>query len=521
MAEAGAQQALNFLQGGSFVPPTGWLPSASFSVSKMPIMFTSTSKPLIFATSGISTKYSDTYAAIDTNQGTALDSAFQSYFAAATTQTPYASMVPGCAGSSCPHFDVAAQLLTAVQGSNGAWLTRWKVVSEASVNSMGGKAYVQVVEVVDNVNGVSSSGTTTSSPTYAAGVFATSTGCGAISMSGGQYTNSYNSATQLGVTSPAFANTGGDVSTFGNISITNGAYIIGNVFSPFYNVGTTGTYGISGGPWPGLNGSAACGVGSGKTEYAVNEDNSGSGVGCTSASAASCSQKTFALPSPAPSYPTPIMPTVTKNTAACSGYNGLCSGGSGGGSGCSIAIPPSTNADGTTGTGAANFGAVNFGSCAKITLSAGTYNMDSILISNGAQVILPTTGKVVINILDQGSTTSCNGSSTPLCVNGGTVANNGESPANLTFVYAGTKPVYFDAGTNIFASVYAPNAGATIDGNAGIYGAIVSSTAKFQGSGHVIYDTNLANQHWNVNTGTVPSLIPGALHVDEFSWSAF
>jgi hypothetical protein len=391
---------------------------------------------------------------------------------------------------------------------------------------VGGKAFVQVVEVVDNVTTSSSTSSSSSSPTYAAGVFATGTGCGAIKLSGGQYTNSYNSATQPGNTSPSYANAGGDVATFGNVTITNGAYIIGNVFTPFYNLGATGTYGISGGPiWPGLNAPQTgpysygspppCSTSTGGTEWAVYEDNSGSSVGCTAANSGSCSQKTYALPSPAPSYPTPVMPTVATNTAACSGYNGLCSGGNGGGNGCAITIPPSTNADGTAGSGAANFGTVNFGSCARITLQAGTYNMDSLLVSNGAQIILPATGKVVVNILDKGTATD------PLMVNGGTVANNGGSPANLTFVYAGTKTIYLSAGANMFASVYAPNSPVTMDGNAGLFGALVSNTTTFSGSAHVIYDTNLATQKWNINTGTTSTSVTGALHVDEFSWSAF
>jgi len=519
IAEAGAQQALNYLQTVAPITTTTSTFPASFNLNGMPITYTSTSATLVMSTTGISSKYGDTYSAIDSTT----DTNFKNYFSAAVTQTPFAGMAPGCSGSACPHFDVAVQLLTAISKGSGQWLTRWKIVSEGTLNTIGssntqGHALVQVVEVVDNV--MVYSGSSSTSPTYSAGVFATNTGCAAISMAGGQYTNSYVGATQVGVTSPTLANTGGDVATFGNVKITNGAYIIGNVFTPHYNVGTTGTYGISGGPYPGLNGSAACSTATGGTEYAVNEDNSGSGVGCTGQSASKCSQKTYNLPSPAPSFPTPIMPTVATNTAACTGFNGLCAGGSGGGSGCAITIPPSTLPNGTAGTGAANFGKVNFGSCAVITLQAGTYNMDSLLISNGAKVILPGTGNVVINILDQGSTNSCNGSATPLCVNGGTVANDGGIPNDLTIVYAGTKPIYLDAGANMFASIYAPNSAATIDGNAGLYGAIVLNTATFAGSGHVIYDTSLTGTNWNVNTGT-PSSSPGNLHVDEFSWSAF
>jgi hypothetical protein len=527
VAEAGAQQALNYLQSqlSPNLPTADLTNSAKFTLTSMPVTYTPNGNQVILATSNMPTAsgmttYTDTFAAMGTLEA-AQDASFQTYFtnsASTGSSSPFLNIAPGCSGSGCPRFDVALQLLTAVQGTDGNWLTRWKIISEGTLNTLGssgtaGKARVQVVEVVDNIT-VIGSGTGSSSPTYMAGVFATSTGCNAITMSGGQYTNSYNSAAQPGVTSPTLANAGGDVATLGNVKITNGAYIIGNVFTPFYNVGATGTYGISGGPWPGINGSVACSTSSGGTEFAVNEDNSGSGVGCTGQSASKCSQKTYNLPSPTPSYPTPILPTVAKNTAACSGYNGLCSGGSGGGSGCAITIPPSTLPNGTAGTGAANFGTVNFGSCAVITLQAGTYNMDSLLISNGAKVILPATGSVVINILDQGTT------SIPLDVNGGTVANNGGNPANLTFVYAGTKPTYLEAGANMFASIYAPNSPATVDGNAGLYGALVSSTAAFQGSGHVIYDTNLANQHWNINTGAPPSNT-GSLHIDEFSWSTF
>jgi hypothetical protein len=208
------------------------------------------------------------------------------------------------------------------------------------------------------------------------------------------------------------------------------------------------------------------------------------------------------------------MPTVAANTAACAGYNGMCNGGNGGGSGCAMTIPPS----GVSGA-PANFGAVNFGSCAVITLQAGTYNMDSLLISNGAKVILPSSGGVVINILDNGTTTN------PLNLNGGTFANGGGAPINLTVVYAGTKQLVINAGANMFGTIYAPNASAILTGNGGLYGAIVANTVAFQGSGHVVYDTALNGQSWNVTTSsgttTTATQTTGSIHVDEFSWSAF
>jgi Putative Ice-binding-like adhesive domain len=254
------------------------------------------------------------------------------------------------------------------------------------------------------------------------------------------------------------------------------------------------------------------------------EDNSGSEVGCTlSGKKESCptNQLTYPLDSKwtDPSViPDPIMPTVASNTSACTGYATLCNGGSGdstNGWSCSLTIPPSFQIDGKTpGGGPANFGKVNFGSCAKITLQPGVYNMDTLLISNGATIIVPTSGAVVINILN------ASGSTTPLNMNGGTVSNNGGDPLNLSFVYAGTNSVSINAGANTFATVYAPHANVTITGNGGIYGAIVGKNFSFTGSGHVVYDTSLSNRNVNFTLkGSPPTGTP--YHVDQFSWNAF
>jgi hypothetical protein len=199
---------------------------------------------------------------------------------------------------------------------------------------------------------------------------------------------------------------------------------------------------------------------------------------------------------------------VPSNTSACSGFNGLCSGGSGGGSGCAATVPPSTSTNPPT-----NYGAVNFGSCAVITLQSGVYYMDSLLISNGGQIIVPSTGNVVIYVLDQGST------STPLNINGGTVANSGGNPNNLTLVYNGAKTVNLANGAAMFGTVYAPNAPITVSGNAGVYGAVVGKTYAFSGSGHIDYDTNLKTQTPHVTLP--PGSGRGPIHIDQFSWSAY
>src|ERR1035438_3749220 len=130
----------------------------------------------------------------------------------------------------------------------------------------GAQAQVQIVEIVDNVP---TTGVPTPIPNFNYGVFATGTGCNVITMAGGQYTKSYNSAlpANVGNTNPTLSASGGDVAAMGNVHMTNGAYIYGNLYSAY------SAKGVSGGP-SGLNGSAACS--SPNSLYAINEDNSGS-----------------------------------------------------------------------------------------------------------------------------------------------------------------------------------------------------------------------------------------------------
>jgi hypothetical protein len=156
---------------------------------------------------------------------------------------------------------------------------------------------------------------------------------------------------------------------------------------------------------------------------------------------------------------------------------------------------------------------VNFGSCAVITLQAGVYYMDSLYISNGGQIRMPSTGNVVIYVLDQGSTNP------PLSLDGGTVANNGGNPNNFTLVYNGAKTVNLSNGAAMFGTVYAPNAPITVSGNAGVYGAVVGKSYAFSGSGHINYDTNLKTQTPHVNQTAGAGR--GPIHIDQFSWSAY
>jgi Tfp pilus assembly protein PilX len=507
VAEAGAQQAANWII-QNWTPPSNFTTTTAFNLSVFPAMYVGGSTPskIVFSSSNIS-GITDTY----TNISSSLDSSFQTNLSGISS--PFASE------NANANFSVAAQLLSATQvtvGGGPQWLTKWKIISQGSVGQIQ-PAKVQVVEIMADVPTASSSSQTI--PNFNYGILATGTGCNVITASGGSgnpgRTNAYNSQASgnAGNSNPTLLGTGGSVATFGNVKISNGAYINGPIYSPYYNAGASGTYGISCPSWTavcgnnssGWNGDQACS--SPSKLWSVNEDNSGGAVGCTNGG--SCANTTSNLPASLPnpsSIPDPTMPTVTPNTSACTALaGGLCNGGSGGASGCSATLPPSP-----TGT---SYGQVNFGSCARITLQSGTYNFDTLLISNGATITVPSTGNVVINIYNSSA------SSTPFTSNGGTVVNPGGDPNNLTFVYDGSNTINLANGAALFATVYAPHAPVTVSGNGGLYGAIVANTFAFSGSGHVIYDTHLASDTPHVTYGG--SAVTNTAHLDEFSWSAY
>jgi hypothetical protein len=508
VAEAGAQQAANWII-QNWTPPANLSDPTQFNLSVFPAQYVgggSGPTKIVFASTTMGS-IADTY----TNISSSLDSNYKTGLHGVTS--PFS----GLNGNAT--FEVAAQLLSATQitvAGGSQWLTKWKIISQGSVGFIQ-PAKVQVVEIMADVPTQSTSSQAVPPFNYA--VLATGTGCNVISATGGSgnpgRTNAYNSqgAGNVGNSSPTLLGTGGSVASFGNVSITNGAYINGPVYSPDYNLGTAGEYGISCPAWTnacghnasGWNGGAAC---SGPSQiWSVNEDNSGSAVGCTNGG--SCTNKTSNMPASLPnpsSVPDASMPSVTPNTSPCTALNGgLCNGGNGGGGGCAATLPPSP-----AGT---SYGQVNFGSCANITLQSGIYNFDTLLISNGATIHVPSNGSVVINIFNS------SGSSTPFTSNGGTIANPGGDPNNLTFVYDGSNTINLNNGAALFATIYAPHASVNLSGNGGLYGAIVGKTFNFTGSGHVIYDTHLASETPHITYSG--SAITSTAHLDEFSWSSY
>jgi Tfp pilus assembly protein PilX len=488
-AEAGAHQTVSWLS-------NTWQPSAdaatdigAMTIDSIPVKLSG--QPAVLG--------SGTTAPAANWPGTASAASF------ASTNSIQLPGVNGIAGATVTN---SAQLLEATYypdvTSGLKYTTKWKVTSLGKVTNPGGNPIsVQVVAIVESSIFAYPGGGV---PKWAFGVMATGTGCGAsgngvIQMAGGQYTGSYSSSANAGATSPPITLSGGDIGSMGTVKLTNGAYIYGNLASAIV------ANGVVGGPGSGKS-TPACNT---TTPQAAIEDNSGSVI-TNNQPKTSAPNTAGAIPDDQKTHPDPLMPSVAANTSACSAFNGICNGGSGYYDATlkqfisAITLPPNPTS---------NYGVASFGGSVTITLQPGTYNFDTLTVANGSKFILPTTGIVNINILNASN------SSTPLTWNGGTMVNGGGDPNNLTFIYAGTKTINVNAGTNVFGTIYAPNASLIVDGNAGLFGAVVANNIKFQGSGHVIYDTDLKNKVPNVPVQGASTKKVTPMHIDEFSWSAF
>lgn len=524
IAEAGAQQAINALTGNnaSYIFATAasnaGLSGSNFNLTKTPVVYTGTTN----CASGCIVRMTNTGSTVNPGGLTDTISTFDS--TSKNLENGFSSAV-GTGSSSFTamngSYAVAAQLLSAYDSSAG-WVTKWKITSQGTAGAVQ-PATVQVVEVVEDVL-ISAAGTPTPITSINYGAFANSATCGSIAINGGSGVVSYSSTAQAGSTSPSWTYSGGSIGTLGNVSLTGGAYIYGNVYAPGYNLGNSAAtqyypYGVSGGgSWPYNNASQAC---SSSTMYAVNEDNSGSAIEC-STSTSNCANKASALPSTytASTYPSAdymvgsTLVTVPANTSTCS-YSVMCSGGSGyydsslGKYVSSVTLPPSTTSN------VVNYGVASFGGSTTTTLNAGSYFFDTLTVGGGASVTVGTS-PVVVYILD------ASGSSIPLNITGGSFSNSGGVPANLTFIYDGTQEIHIGniSSNTLFATIYAPNANIVFDGNGSIYGAVIGKTVNITGGGHIIYDTTLSSTTTNIWVpGNGKTVTP--FHLTDFSWSVF
>jgi Tfp pilus assembly protein PilX len=446
---------------------------------------------------------------------------------------------------------VSMNQVTAAAGS--ATVETWSITGTGSIGSAR-SGQEQVTGVVEQQVTFGAS----TLPAY--GVFATGNGCSAITMSGNATVNSYSSAAPLSSGSVVLNNYGGDVGTNGNLSIAGSASINGTYSSP--RTGVTVSKKL-----------AACTSGAAEqaedATLAVTVSECGSSTPVSPAT--TCSANPVQLPQNI-SLSNPSMPAAPSSFNTGSGITvgasttcgnlvsaGLISGGGCSGSGGNLTFSPSAA------PGASGFPPITVDGGAHLTLTPGTYNVDSISASGGGAITMnASTGSFTlntneINLSGGNSLTVTNSNPVTMNVYDGLNSSSGVSmtngtamslsgtglvtmnidpsvanpftatgafsnlnssgapvPANFQILYGGTGSISLEGGATCAGVVYAPNAPISIPGGTSWYGSLIGSTVVDSNGAAIYYDTQLQSVHIG---GIVATVEPSMM--DSFSWARF
>ena len=481
-AEAGVQATLNWLE-NNYTAPNSY---GSYNTSAYPVTCTSGcgsngSAIVLSAISGVSSNYPD--ATVTSAFNTALSN----------------QSMPNLPAAS---FSTSATLLRMTAGSGVSWLgtggggaaQTWQITSQGTVAGIR-TATVQVTATYER--------TGTALFNYA--VATTNTGCKSIYFAGTDFTDSYNSnvGPYAGTNIQA---SGGDIASDGNVTLGSAANIKGTIY------GTSVT-----------TGACPAGITSSGTYTAKSQLTSPLSYplpwGCTGQ----------------PCYPTPLPSTTSQAVStSCASIPGCTSKGSTViyDNGSKTTVNQFSLAPGT-------YGNLTIANADVVYMSAGTYNVNSLIFSKDGQIVI-SSGPVVLNVAGQGFSSSSNVVNAGglagwnLCSNGlpGNVDQYAQAncptgppvsgtptsgapisgiPANFQIVYAGSANIA-STGAPVSSVIYAPNADIPITGAAvGYYGAIISSTFAEESKAPVHYDTALQNSLMQM----------GPFQLINFSWSKF
>jgi hypothetical protein len=306
------------------------------------------------------------------------------------------------------------------------------------------------------------------------GAFATDDACGALTFAGNMNTNSYDSGTVSGSTSPTMLDTGGDVGTNGNLAITGNTTINGNLYTPRTGVGDCSDGSIT----------------------AI--DNTGN-VSVTGAVAPLPKGVAY----PAPDRPAPsLLPAVdisALNATTCASLGLTATNCNVSGSNLII------NADAS----------LPIPTLPSITMHAGLnlvfvagspaeFNINSLTLVGGAAVRVEAsapTQTVTVNV--SGYNPDGSDIDTPIDFGGGTFASpigcatcSDYDASMLQFMYGGTGDIILTGNDAAAATFYAPEADVSLQGTADLYGAVLGSRIDVTSTSNIYYDQRLTKDFW-------------------------
>ena len=381
-------------------------------------------------------------------------------------------------------YRVAAILLSmqqvTVYGGKLGTLQTWQIVADGTVPGPI-PATVEVTAVLERP--------LADADTYA--IYATDNGCGAITMSGNEVTDSYDSSVltnasnwsggAVGSGHPIATASGGGIGTNGNLDLSGGVDVHGTLTTPRTGVGTCASGNITA---ENISGKATVDNGIVPLPQA----------------------KTWASPDPV--VPAPPVTTLTLD----------------GGSSCTTLILAGLIPSGAICTGLTNnisittngktlsWGNVALSAGTSLTINGGTsstvnFNVNSFTMAGNSSLNLGTNASLTMNVAGQGFT----GTQTVLDFTGGSFTNNTYDSSKFQIIYGGTGTMKVSGGPGAAASIYAPNAYFEMHGSADFYGSVLADRFNDTGGATVHYDSSLKKKFKTIGNYVMTS----------FSWKKY
>jgi Tfp pilus assembly protein PilX len=411
--EAGVHKTLNYFTNTYTAPAT----LSSFVTTVSPVTYNG--QPVILSSvAGTSSNYPD--------------STIASAYSAATQGSL-------AVGSGTVGYGAIAKLLqmrtVQVYGGGSGVIQTWEIVASGTVpGAIPATVEVKAILERDLVD----------AQTFA--VFATGTGCGAITMQGNVATGSYDSQQ----TGHPTSDSGGNLGTNGNLAIGGSVNVYGSLSSPRAGVGTCDEGNVTA---LSMTGSVAPpSAGSIKLPQPI----------------------TF----PPPALPSPMPPTGTMTGAA------ICA---------AVTLPALCGLSGTTVTIDPMGTTVRLGNISgNVVLKGGNYSINSMGAGDlTVGTSMAGTTNVVINLA--GKTSTGGDLDTVMDMGGNNISNPSLDPQRLQILYAGTGTINMRGGPEASMMMYAPNANVETYGNADIFGSVLTKTLETHGNTRFFYDRRMSS----------------------------